>query len=98
MERLEGIPTIKNYPSLPRNSKVLVDIPTVEEFMHQAGNLLFHALIQYHIIPTCIFHRIIHGFAPKPVPIKNIDPLITWWWRNLPFSNRPEQFVGLSIG
>ena len=88
---------MKNNPSLPRNPKVLVDIPTIEEFMHQTRDLLLLPLVQDHVIPTRILHLLIQGFTPEPIPVIDIHPLVPRWRRNLPFTNRPDQLIRLSI-
>lgn len=84
----EGSRTMENYPPFPGNPKILINFPTVEELVHQARNMLLHVFIQDHIVPARILDLLIQGFAPEPVPIVNVNPLVPWRRRNLPFSNR----------
>ena len=97
MMNFKGSPTMENYPPLPGNPKILVDFPAVEEFVHQARNLLFHVFIQDHIIPARILDLFIQGFAPEPVPIVNINPLVPWRRWDLPFPNRFDQLIRLPV-
>ena len=92
-----GQPTMKDNPSLPRHPKVLVDVPTIEELMHQPRDLLFHLLVQDHIVPTCILHLLIQCFTPEPIAIIDIHPLVPWWRWDLPFPNCPDKLIRLAI-
>ena len=88
---------MKYNPSLPRHPKILVDVPTIEELMHQTCDLLLHPLVQDHIVPTGILHLLIQSFTPKPIAVIDIHPLVPWWRWNLPLSNSSDQLVRLPV-
>lgn len=88
---------MKNNPSLPWNSQVLVDIPTIEELMHQTRNLRFHLLLQDDIIPTRVLDLLIQSFTPDPPAIIDINPFVSQWWGDHPLSNRLDQLIRLAI-
>ena len=89
-----GTYTVKDDPTFPGNTKFLVDVFTVEELVHQLGQILLHPFIEDDIVPPGPLDLLIQAATRHPIAVVDIDELIV---RLLPSTDCVDQLVGYGI-
>lgn len=88
--------TVEDDAPLPRHTKILVDVFTIEESVHEFGDCLLHILIQDNILPCRFLNLLIQVPTLLPEPaIVDIDEFLIL--RLLPVSHGSNEFVGNAV-